>query len=474
MIGQATGAVSATYEFDLVCIGSGPAGQRAAVQAAKLGKRVAVVEKRLVVGGVCVGTGTIPSKTFRGAVLSFVEHHHVARRNQTQPILARPTADQLLSRVEQVVRREVEVVENQLWRNDIEVLLGEASFTDPHTLVVVSEAGARTLTAAAILIAVGTVPTPPPGVVVDGEVVLSSDDLLQLKRLPRMMVVVGAGVIGIEYASMFAALGLEVTLIDKRTRLLEFLDEEIVEELTHQMRAHHVTFRLGEAVERIEITDGLPRQAVILLESGKRIVSELVFYSVGRVGATDRLNLPAAGLVADERGRLKVDPQFRTSVPHIFAAGDVIGYPSLAATSAEQGRLAACHMFGVKANSMADHFPFGIYAIPEVSMVGAPEHVLTEKRTPYETGVARYREIARGHILGDEIGLVKLLFHREDRRLLGAHAIGTGATELIHIGQAVLGLNGGLDYFLTTVFNYPTLAECYKVAALNALNKLSL
>lgn len=473
MIGRAAGAVSATYEFDLVCIGSGPAGQRAAVQAAKLGKRVAVVEKRLVVGGVCVGTGTIPSKTFRGAVLSFVEHHHVARRNQTQPILARPTADQLLSRVEQVVRREVEVVENQLWRNDIEVLLGEASFTDPHTLMVVSEAGARKLTAAAILIAVGTMPTPPPGVEVDGEVVLSSDNLLQLKRLPRMMVVVGAGVIGIEYASMFAALGLEVTLIDKRTRLLDFLDEEIVEELMHQMRAHHVTFRLGEAVERIEIMDGPPRQAAILLESGKRIVSDLVLFSVGRVGATDRLNLPVAGLVADDRGRLKVDPQFRTAVPHIFAAGDVIGYPSLAATSAEQGRLAACHMFDVKANSMAAHFPIGIYAIPEVSMVGAPEHVLTEKKTPYETGVARYREIARGQILGDETGLVKLLFHREDRRLLGAHAIGTSATELIHIGQAVLGLNGGLDYFLTTVFNYPTLAECYKVAALNALNKLS-
>jgi NAD(P) transhydrogenase len=473
VIGRAAGAVSATYEFDLVCIGSGPAGQRAAVQAAKLGKRVAVVEKRLVVGGVCVGTGTIPSKTFRGAVLSFVEHHHVARRNQTQPILARPTADQLLSRVEQVVRREVEVVENQLWRNDIEVLLGEASFTDPHTLMVVSEAGARKLTAAAILIAVGTMPTPPPGVEVDGEVVLSSDNLLQLKRLPRMMVVVGAGVIGIEYASMFAALGLEVTLIDKRTRLLDFLDEEIVEELMHQMRAHHVTFRLGEAVERIEIMDGPPRQAAILLESGKRIVSDLVLFSVGRVGATDRLNLPVAGLVADDRGRLKVDPQFRTAVPHIFAAGDVIGYPSLAATSAEQGRLAACHMFDVKANSMAAHFPIGIYAIPEVSMVGAPEHVLTEKKTPYETGVARYREIARGQILGDETGLVKLLFHREDRRLLGAHAIGTSATELIHIGQAVLGLNGGLDYFLTTVFNYPTLAECYKVAALNALNKLS-
>jgi NAD(P) transhydrogenase len=464
--------MSDRYEFDLVCIGSGPAGQRAAVQAAKLGKRVAVVEKRRDVGGLCLGTGTIPSKTFREAVLSFVAHNHAAARNLTQQSSVRPTADQLLSRVEQVVRHEVEVVRNQLWRNDIELMQGEASFTGPHTLVLASEAGALPLTTAAILIAVGTVPTPPAGVAVDGEVVLSSDDLLQLKRLPRTMVVVGAGVIGIEYASMFAALGVEVTLIDKRTCLLDFLDGEIVDELLHQMRAHHVTFRLGEAVERIEIMDGPLRKAAVLLESGKRIVSDLVLFSAGRAGATDRLNLPAAGLSADERGRLKVDRQFRTAVPHIFAAGDVIGYPSLAATSAEQGRLAACHMFNVPADPMADHFPIGIYAIPEISMVGAPEHVLTEKKIPYETGVARYREIARGQILGDESGLVKLLFHREDRRLLGVHAIGTGAAELIHTGQAVLALKGGLDYFLNTVFNYPTLAECYKVAALNALNKL--
>ncbi len=461
-----------TYEFDLVCIGSGPAGQRAAVQAAKLGKRVAVVEKRRTVGGLCLGTGTIPSKTFRQAVLSFVEHNHTTGQSATSHSPARPTADQLLSRIEQVVRHEVAVVQNQLWRNDIELLQGEASFTDPHTLMVASDAGARRLTAAAILIAVGTVPTPPPGVAVDGEVVWSSDDLLQLKRLPRTMVVVGAGVIGIEYASMFAALGVEVTLIDKRTGLLDFLDGEIVDELMHQMRAHHVTFRLGEAVERIELMEGPPRKAALLLESGKRIVSDLVLYSAGRAGATGRLNLQAAGLSADERGRLKVDGQFQTTMPHIFAAGDVIGYPSLAATSAEQGRLAACHMFNVQADPMADHFPVGIYAIPEVSMVGVPEHVLTEKKIPYETGVARYREIARGQILGDESGLVKLLFHRENRHLLGVHAIGTGAAELIHIGQAVLALNGGLDYFLNTVFNYPTLAECYKVAALNALNKL--
>jgi len=264
-----------------------------------------------------------------------------------------------------------------------------------------------------------------------------------------------------------------VTVVEQRARPLEFLDHEITDELIHQMRKRNVVFRLGESVERVEIAEGPPRRPVLLLASGKRLVSDLVLYSAGRQGETDRLNLEAAGLEADARGRITVDGRFRTRVAHIFAAGDVVGYPSLAATSSEQGRIAACHALGLPVGRMADHFPIGIYAIPEISMVGAPEHELTARRVPYEVGVARYREIARGHILGDESGLFKMLFHRDDRRLLGAHAIGTGATELIHVGQAVLGLGGGLDYFLETVFNYPTFAECYKVAALNAANKLT-
>ncbi|MBI3715301.1 MAG: Si-specific NAD(P)(+) transhydrogenase [Betaproteobacteria bacterium] len=462
-----------TYDFDLVCIGSGPAGQRAAVQAAKLGKRAAVVERRRIVGGVCVATGTIPSKTFREAVLSFMGlSSHINRYAEAHP-QSRPTAEQLLRRVQAVIRREAEVVQDQLWRNDIELIRGHASFQEAHTVVVASEEGQRTVRAANVLLAVGTEPAPPPGGQVDGAVIITSDGLLDLKRLPMRMVVVGGGIIGIEYASMFAALEIEVTVIDKRQRLLEFLDEEIVDELIHQMRSRDVTFRLGEAVERLEVAAGPPRQAVIHLESGKQIVSDLVLFSAGRIGATGDLNLNAAGLTADSRGQLKIDEQFRTQVPHIFAAGDVIGFPSLASTSAEQGRLAACHAFGAVAGSRADHFPFGIYAIPEMSMVGAQEHKLTEQKIPYETGTARYKEIARGQILGDDSGFLKLLFHRENKRLLGVHAIGTGATELIHIGQAVLGLGGGLDYFLGTVFNYPTLAECYKVAALNASNKLA-
>jgi NAD(P) transhydrogenase len=468
--------VTQKYDYDLICIGSGPAGQRAAVQAAKLGRRAAVIERQAVGGGVCVETGTIPSKTFREAVTTTMAALDIACRilpNGSAP--PRPTAAQLLARVGDVVRRETDVMEHQLRRNGVDVITGRAAFDDPHTLIVQSpEAGVtRRVSAESILVAVGTVPSAPPGAAVDGETVLTSDEIGTLARVPRSMTVVGAGVIGIEYASMFAALGVDVTLIDKRDRPLEFLDREIVDELMHQMRKRNVSFRCGEAVDNVEILAGPPRRAALTLQSGKRVVSDMVLFSVGRNGATADLALDRAGLAADDRGRLTVDAQFRTAVPHIFAAGDVIGYPSLAATSSEQGRLAACHALGIPAKPMADHFPIGIYAIPEIGMVGLPEHELTKQKVPYEVGIARYHEIARGQILGDESGYFKMLFHRDDRRLLGVHIMGTQATELLHIGQAVLGLGAGLDYFLETVFNYPTLAECYKVAALNAANKMS-
>ena len=462
------------YDYDILCVGSGPAGQRAAVQAAKLGKRAAVVEKRRIVGGICVDTGTIPSKTFRQAVVSLSDYTKRFQSSSSFEHITPVSAEQLLGRVEQVLTTEAKVVEQQLRRNEVRLFRGEASFQDPHTIMVTSESGMRRVTAAHFLIAVGSVPTPPPGAKEDGQTVMTSDGLLDLQHLPRTMVVIGGGIIGIEYASIFSALGVEVTLVDKRERPLEFLDHEIVDELIHQMRKRDVIFRLGEAVDNIEIVENPNRRAVIHLESGKRLVSDLALFSVGRIGATKGLNLESMGIEPDARGRLSVDAQYRTKIPHIFAAGDVIGYPSLAATSADQGRLVACHAFGFPAEPMAGHFPIGIYAIPEISMVGTPEHVLTGEKIPYEVGVARYREIARGQILGDDSGLFKMLFHREDRRLLGVHAIGTNATELVHIGQAVLGLGGGLDYFLNTVFNYPTLAECYKVAALDAANKLAL
>ncbi len=461
------------YDFDLICIGSGPAGQRAAIQAAKLGKKAAVIEKRREVGGVCVDTGTIPSKTLREAVLYFsgIGTSRFEKRDGIRNG-ARPTADQVLWRVAETVRIQQQVVEDQLRRNDVGMLSGEGYFVEPHTIGVRHEHGEERYTAEFVLIAVGTFPAPPPGVPVDGQVVLTSDDIISLKTLPRTLAVVGAGVIGVEYASMFAQLGIEVTVIEKRDRMLEFLDRDIVDELMHQLRDRKVTFRLGETVASVEIDAKTVRRAVMLLESGKRIVADTVMYSAGRIAATDRLDLSAAGLTSGERGKLSVDEGFRTFVTHIFAAGDVLGSPSLAATSAEQGRLAACHAFGVDAGPMRKHFPYGIYSIPEISMVGATEKELTDSKIPYETGVARYREIARGQILGDSSGFFKMLFHRETRRLLGVHVLGTSATELIHIGQAVLALGAGLDYFVETVFNYPTLAECYKVAALDAANKL--
>jgi NAD(P) transhydrogenase len=449
------------YDFDLICIGSGPAGQRAAVQAAKLGKRAAVIEKRREVGGVCVDTGTIPSKTLREAVLYFsgIGTSRFDKREGMRDA-ARPTADQLLWRVAETIR------------NDVNLLSGEGYFVDPHTVGVRHDHGEDRYTAEFILIAVGTFPAAPPAVPVDGQIVLTSDDIVGLKSLPKTLVVVGGGVIGVEYASMFAQLGIAVTIVEKRERPLEFLDREIVDELMYQMRQRNVTFRLGESVASLEVEKVNDRRAVVQLESGKRIVADAVLYSVGRIAATDRLALDAAGLMPGERGKLAVDEAFRTPVPHIFAAGDVLGAPSLAAISAEQGRLAACHAFGAISGSSPKHFPFGIYAIPEISMVGATEKELTDQKIPYETGIARYRETARGQILGDDSGFFKMLFHRETRKLLGVHVMGTSATELVHIGQAVLVLGGGLDYFIDTVFNYPTLAECYKVAALDAANKL--
>jgi len=461
------------FDVDLLCIGSGPAGQRAAIQASKLGKRVAIVEKQRCIGGVCIETGTIPSKTFREAVRRYYSGpgleaaaHFGAR--------SRPTMEQLITHVGRVIEREVQIVRDALVRNDVELVHGRATFVDAHSVLVESPEGKRVITAEHILIAVGTRPADPPNVGADGQTVITSDTVLSLDRLPHTIAVVGAGVVGIEYASMFAALDVQVTVIDQRPRPLEFLDAEIVDELMHQMRKHDVTFRCGETVSKIDVVETPQRKAIISLESGKHVAADVILFSAGRVGATETFGLQAVGIEPDKRGRLIVDAWYRTAVPNIYAAGDVIGYPALAATSSEQGRIAACHMFGATAEPMGNHFPVGIYSIPEISMVGATEHDLTEKKVPYETGVARYHEISRGQILGDHSGMFKMIFHRESRALLGCHCIGSGATELIHIGQAVLGLGGGLDYFLTTVFNYPTLAECYKVAAYNAANKLAM
>lgn len=456
--------------FDLVVIGSGPGGQRAAVQAAKLGKRVAVVERRHEVGGVCINTGTIPSKSLREAVLdlSGIRQRRLYGEEFAPP--RRPTMADLLSRARVVMSAEREVIRAQLKRNGIRLFEGDGRFAAPHTIQVVDGEEVTTLQAAQIVIAVGTVPGLPNGIVVDHHVVLTSDDLLDIPKLPRQLLVVGAGIVGLEYGSMLSALGVEVTLVDKRTQLLEMVDREIVDAFCYHARENGLTLRLGEEVDHIET--GSNGHAIVTMKSGKRTVAEMVLVSAGRVGATADLRLDQCGLTADDRGRITVNEHYQTAMPHIYAVGDVVGYPALASTSAEQGRHASCHMFGIETRSMPSLFPFGIYAIPEISWVGATEAELTQKGVPFETGVARYKEIARGHILGDENGLLKLVFHIDTRQILGVWCMGTQATELVHIGQAVMALGGTLDYFISNVFNYPTLAECYKVAALDGFNKL--
>jgi NAD(P) transhydrogenase len=454
--------------FDLVVIGSGPAGQRAAVQAAKLGKRVAVIERRRDVGGVCINTGTIPSKTLREAVLDLSGLRQRALYGEAfEP--TKVSVEALLQRTDVVMRREREVVRAQLGRNGIELLDGEGYLESPTRVRVTGKGGTRVLETRFVAIAVGTIPGIPPGIDVDHAGVLTSDDILSLRTLPRTLAMVGAGVIGLEYATMFGALGVEVTLLDMRETLLEMVDREIVDALTTQVRELGVTLRLGEMVAGIERSGD---QQIVTLKSGKRFATQMVMVSSGRQGATDGLGLENAGLRADPRGRLTVDANYQTSVPGIYAIGDVIGFPALASTSMEQGRLASCHMFGVPTHSVPELFPYGIYAIPELAWVGASEHELTKQSVPYETGVARYREIARGQILGDQHGMLKLIVHLETRRILGVWCIGTQATELVHIGQAVMALGGTLEYFIDSVFNYPTLAECYKVAALDGYNKL--
>jgi NAD(P) transhydrogenase len=457
--------------YDMIVIGSGPAGQRAAIQGAKTGKRVAVVESREVVGGTCINTGTIPSKTMREAVLHLSGFQYQGVYGVSYRVKDRITMADLSFRVQQVIKNELDVTQAQLFRNGITLLSGSASFVDSHQIRVRKPNGDTTYHAESVIIATGTRPAESPSVPVNGRTIVLSDQVLQMPELPKALIVVGGGVIGVEYACMFAALGIRVVLIEKRPRLLEFADAEIVEALCYHLRDHRVTLRLNEEVDTVEQqADGT---VIATLHSKKKISGDVLLYAVGRQGNVDELNLPAAGLEADARGRIVVDSEYRTSQPHIFAVGDVIGFPSLASVSMEQGRIAAGHAVGVEVHSNAASYPYGIYTIPEISFIGKTEEQLTDEDVPYEVGLAYYREIARGQIRGDTTGRLKLVFHRDTKHLLGVHIIGEGAAELVHIGQAVLSLNGTIDYFIDTVFNYPTMAECYKAAAFNGLNKLS-
>jgi len=457
--------------FDMIVIGSGPAGQRAAIQGAKLGKRVALIEKVATLGGCCINTGTIPSKTMREAVLHLSGYYYQNIYGINYRVKEKITMADLLFRVQHVIKTEVDVTQAQLSRNGIELISGVAQFIDPFHLRVISAIGQADYEAKSIVIATGTKPAESAKVPLNGRSIVNSDQILQMANLPRALIVVGGGVIGVEYACMFAILGVRVILVEKQPRLLEFADTEMVEALSYHLRDNRVTMRMNEAVVSVEETaDG---GVVANLESKKKISGDTLLYAVGRQGNVDQLNLAAAGIEADARGRIPVDAQYRTKQSHIFAVGDVIGFPSLASVSMEQGRLAATFAFGSTAVSNPALYPYGIYTIPEISFIGKTEEKLTDEDVPYEVGVAYYREMARGQIRGDTTGRLKLIFHRETKEILGVHVIGEGASELLHIGQAVMALKGTMDYFVNTVFNYPTLAECYKAAAFNGLNKLS-
>ncbi|ASW56862.1 Si-specific NAD(P)(+) transhydrogenase [Plantactinospora sp. KBS50] len=458
------------FDYDVLVLGSGPGGQKAAIAAAKLERRVAVVERRHMIGGVCINTGTIPSKTLREAVLYLTGLNQREMYGQSYRLKDDITVGDLAARTQHVIGREIDVIRSQFARNHVRLLSGTARFTAPHTVGITDDAGrTSTVTAEKVIIATGTRPARPDSVDFDDRTIIDSDGIINLEHVPGSMVVVGAGVIGIEYASMFAALGTKVTVVERRDRMLDFCDLEIVESLKYHLRDLAVTFRFRESVARVERH---PRGAVAVLDSGKQIAADTVMYSAGRQGTAANLDLDTIGLSADARGRVAVDEHFRTPVDYVYAVGDVIGFPALASTSMEQGRLAAHHACDEPVREMQALQPIGIYTIPEISFVGRTEDELTDARVPFEVGVSRYRELARGQIVGDSYGMLKILVSPTDRSILGVHVFGTNATELVHIGQTVMGCGGTIDYLVDAVFNYPTLAESYKVAALDAMNKM--
>jgi NAD(P) transhydrogenase len=457
--------------FDLIVIGSGPAGQKGAICAAKLRKRVAVIDRRQMMGGVCVHTGTIPSKSVREAIFQLTGIAVRTFYGNNYRGNGDVSLQDLSFRVTSIVSRETDVIRAQLKRNGVAVYQGLAKFADPHTIEVEGEGDKVTLRGDNVLVACGTRPARSPEIPFDGKRILDTDDFTCLNSVPKEIIVVGAGVVGLEYASFMAALGAEVTLIDQRPVVLDFVDREIVDALAYHLRQMGTTFRLGEKVTRVGYDPERDR-VFAELESGKKVRGDVLLYAVGRQANGDQLCLEAAGLQPDSRGKIKVNPFYQTEMPHIYAAGDIVGFPALASTSMEQGRLASCHMFGAPCEQMQELFPYGIYTIPEISMVGQTEEKLTAAKIPYEVGVSKYAELAKSMMLGDETGMLKLLFNRDTRKLLGVHVIGQRATEIIHIGQAVLSYGGSIEYFRDAVFNYPTLAEAYKVAALDGLNKL--
>jgi NAD(P) transhydrogenase len=455
-------------KYDIIVLGSGPAGEKAAVQGAKLRKKVAVVESRGVVGGVCVHTGTLPSKTLRETVLYLAGIKQRSVYGVVCTLKSNVTVAELMYRTEHVIQNELDVIQNKLFRNGIRVLGGRGRIVSPTQVEIGDEtSGARLLEAEAIIIATGSHPYRDPSIYFDDTCIFDGETILKLDRIPRSMLIVGGGVIGCEYACIFAHLGVNVTVLEARDRLMPFLDFEISDTLTYLMRKNRTKVVLGDRMEKLEVKDNSVHLAAA---SGREFIADKILFATGRVGNTAGLGLDELGIKTDKDQLITVDEDFYTGVGKIYAVGDVIGFPSLASVSMDQGRLAVQHAFGLKGTTLNTLLPYGIYTIPEVSIVGETEESLGRQGVPYQTGVARFYELARGQISGDHDGVLKLIFCPKTRKLFGVHIIGERATDLIHIGQAVISYGGTIDYFVETVFNFPTMSEAYKTAALNGLS----
>jgi NAD(P) transhydrogenase len=463
--------------FDLVVIGSGPAGEKGAAQAAYFGKKVALVEKAPALGGASVHTGTLPSKTLRETALYLTGFQRRRLYGMTLEVDRDTSLRQLMGRIRVVTEQQVAQIDRNMQRHGVTIVRGHAAFTSPNEVVVEGPEGVdggvtRRLRAPYFLVAPGSSPHRPPGVPFDDPDVEDSDTILELDRIPLSLAVIGGGVIGCEYACLFSALGTAIIVIEGRASLLAGLDGEMQVGMKTALERAGNEVMLGDAVESIQRVPGGPLR--VALKSGKVLQVDKVLYSAGRAGNTAGLGLDKAGLALDARGRIAVNEHCQTARPHIYAAGDVIGNPALASVSMEQGRVAACHAFGLPYKTRVSPLtPFGVYTIPEISMIGATEEELKSKGVAYEVGRARYDQNARGQIIGETDGALKLLFDPATRKLLGVHIIGDRATELIHIGQMVMTTGGTIDVFIDSVFNFPTLAELYKYAAYDGLGRLA-
>ena len=457
--------------YDLIIIGSGPAGRTAAIQAGKLKRKVLVIDRKDRLGGVSIHTGTIPSKTLRETVLNLSGWRERSFYGRSYRVKDEIGASDLRDRLNKTLDYEVDVLEHQFNRNHVETLHGVARFLSKTKIEVTMDTGEiAQVTSKKFLIATGTKTYRPDNVPFNGTNILDSDEFLEMSQIPRSLIVVGAGVIGVEYATMFSALDVKVTLIEPRETFLDFIDRTLIQEFTHQIRENGVDLRLGSAITNIEDKGD---HVQLELENGRQVQAEMLLFAAGRIGATEKLGMESVGLELDHRGRFSVDRKtYQTDVPNIYAAGDVIGHPSLASTSLQQGRVAACHALNTPSLPESPWFPYGIYSVPEISTCGMSEEDIEKRRIPYEVGVARFRETSRGNIMGLEHGMLKMLFSLKTRRVLGVQIVGEGATELIHIAQAVLNLKGTVDYFVQNTFNYPTLAEAYKIAGLDAFNRM--